>query len=64
VSAECDGVALFRAGERERSISDLPDEPVSDVCERIDPEEFRATVAEQRDLDREPVQSDRLRGRR
>src|SRR6186713_1495607 len=36
-------------------LADLPDEPVSDVCERIDPEEFRTGVAEQRDLDREPL---------
>jgi hypothetical protein len=53
--AEGDGVALFQAGECERRVADLPDEPVPDIRKRIDPEEFRPAIAEQCDLNREPL---------
>src|SRR6185295_13623970 len=53
--AEGDGCALFRAGKREWRVADLPDEPLSDVREWINPEEFRTAIAEQRDFDGEPL---------
>src|SRR5690348_8075139 len=53
--AKSDGVALFRTGKRERRVADLPDEPLSDKCKWMDPVEFRPAVAQQRDLDREPL---------
>lgn len=50
--SEGDGVAFFQGGKRDGCVANLPYEPVSDVRERINPEEFRTAIAEQRNFDR------------
>jgi len=50
---ERDCIAHLQAVDRARHVADLADEPYADVSERMNPEKFRAAVAEKGDLDRE-----------
>ena len=48
-------VSPFLDRKPEWRVADVPDEPVSDVRERINPEEFRTAFTKQRNLDRKSL---------